>query len=205
MIYLMIMGDNMKTVFVASRNRGKIAEYETMFAACGYRVESLADHPEIAEIEETGATFEANALLKAKACASAFGMLAVGDDSGLEVAALDGGPGVRSQRYSMAGTAEANNQKLLAALAAVSDRRARFVCTIVMMKPTGEYRTYSGTLNGAIVYEPRGKQGFGYDPLFLVSGSGRTVAELDPDEKNAISHRGNAFRALMMDKEWWSE
>jgi len=195
----------MKTIIVASRNRGKIAEYEAMFAACGFRVESLADHPEIAEVEETGATFEANAVLKAAACVAAFGTLAVGDDSGLEVVALDGAPGVRSQRFSAAGTAAGNNQKLLAALAGTSDRRARFVCTIVVMKPTGDYRVYRGALTGIIAKQPSGTGGFGYDPLFYLPASGQTVAELESVQKNAISHRGNAFRAMMADREWWAQ
>ncbi|MFH0992759.1 MAG: RdgB/HAM1 family non-canonical purine NTP pyrophosphatase, partial [bacterium] len=177
----------MKTIFVASRNRGKIAEYEALFAACGFRVDSLADHPEIAEVAETGTSFVANAILKATAAVNVFGTLAVGDDSGLEVDALAGAPGVRSQRYSVAGTAEANNQKLLDTLAGVMNRQARFVCTIVVMKPTGEYRTYRGTLTGVIAEQPCGTGGFGYDPLFYLPELGQTVAQLDSNNKNAIS------------------
>lgn len=195
----------MKTIVVASRNPHKVAEYGAMFAPHGFRVESLLDHPEIPDVEETGSTFAENALLKAEAIVDRLGITAVADDSGLEVDALGSAPGIRSQRYSAEGTSAANNAKLLGALAGVADRGARFVCTIAVLKPGGSRRFYRGELVGAIAESPCGKGGFGYDPLFLLPGAGRTVAELDAAEKNRISHRGRAFAAMMEDASWWDE
>ena len=194
----------MGKVVVATRNRGKVVEYEELFAPYGLSVRSLLDHPELPDVEETGSTFAENALLKASACFAAFGGLCVADDSGLEVVALAGAPGVRSQRYSAEGTAAANNAKLMAALAGVADRRARFVCMIAVIRTDGQSRLYAGTLEGAIAFAPRGSSGFGYDPLFLVPDTGRTVAEMASSEKNAISHRGRAFAAMMADRDWWA-
>ncbi|MFA5006413.1 MAG: RdgB/HAM1 family non-canonical purine NTP pyrophosphatase [Candidatus Izemoplasmatales bacterium] len=191
-------------VVVATRNRGKVVEYGELFAPYGLSVGSLLDHPELPDVEETGSTFADNALLKASACFAAFGGLCVADDSGLEVVALGGAPGVRSQRYSAEGTAAANNAKLLAALAGVADRRARFVCTIAVIRPDGQSRLYVGALEGRIATAPRGSGGFGYDPLFLVPESGCTVAEMEPGVKNEISHRGRAFMAMMADRDWWT-
>jgi len=196
-------GENpVRTIVVATRNPGKIAEYRVLFAGCGVDVTSLLDLPDGPDVAETGTTFAENALLKARAAAGP-GTIAIADDSGLEVAALGGAPGIRSQRYSDSGTASDNNAKLLAALAGVRDRRARFVCTIAVLRPDGSHRFYVGALEGVIAERPRGSGGFGYDPLFFVPGEGRTVAELDPARKNAISHRGRAFAAMMADRDWW--
>ncbi len=193
----------MKTIIVATRNQGKIDEYRAMFAPCGFHVESLLDHPGIPDVAETGATFAENALLKAQAVLTRFHTLAVADDSGLLVDALGGAPGVHSQRYSAEGTAAANNEKLLSALSGVERRGARFVCTIAVLRPDGSHRFYEGTLAGEIAKAPRGSSGFGYDPLFFLSAYGRTVAELDMDMKNRISHRGRAFAAMVADRAWW--
>lgn len=155
----------------------------------------------VAEPVEDGATFEANALIKARACVEATGLAALADDSGLEVDALQGAPGIRSARYAgEPGDDAANNAKLVAALADVpTDRRsARFVCAAALVTPEGLEQVRLGTMNGRIVDGPRGEHGFGYDPHFLsdAAGDGRTNSELTPAQKQALSHRGAAFRAL---------
>ncbi len=155
----------------------------------------------VAEPVEDGATFEANALIKARACAEATGLPALADDSGLEVEALDGAPGVHSARYAGEPTDDAaNNRKLIDALEGVpAERRtARFVCAAAMVTPEGLEQVRLGTMTGRIVDTPRGEYGFGYDPHFVsdVIDDGRTNAQLTPAEKQAISHRGIAFRAL---------
>lgn len=155
----------------------------------------------VTEPVEDGATFEANALIKARACAEATGLPALADDSGLEVEALDGAPGVHSARYAGEPTDDAaNNRKLIDALEGVpAERRmARFVCAAAMVTPEGLEQVRLGTMTGRIVDTPRGEYGFGYDPHFVsdVIDDGRTNAQLTPAEKQAISHRGIAFRAL---------
>jgi XTP/dITP diphosphohydrolase len=153
---------------------------------------------------EDGETFEDNALLKARACAAATGWPALADDSGLEVDALDGAPGVRSARYAGEDATDTdNNAALVAALGDTPDehRSARFVCVAALVTVDGREVTRRGTMEGRIVDEPRGMHGFGYDPHFVaeVTRDGRTNGELDPAEKDAISHRGAAFRCLAED------
>jgi XTP/dITP diphosphohydrolase len=155
----------------------------------------------VPEPVEDGATFEANALIKARACVDATGLAALADDSGLEVDALGGAPGVNSARYAGEPSDDgANNAKLIAALAEVpSERRtARFVCVAALVTPEGLEQVRFGTMTGRIVDEPRGDHGFGYDPYFVsdAAGDGRTNGQLSSAEKQAISHRGAAFRAL---------
>lgn len=186
-------------IIVATRNAGKVRELEAMLGQLGYTVESLLDHPDAPETEETGATFEENAELKSREAARYFGVPVLSDDSGLEVDALDGAPGVYSARFAgEAKSDEANNALLLEKLAGVEgeDRSARFVCVLSLAKPTGETLTVRGTLEGRIADAPRGSNGFGYDPLFDIPFLGRTAGELTKDEKAAISHRGNALRLL---------
>ncbi|MFP4636470.1 MAG: RdgB/HAM1 family non-canonical purine NTP pyrophosphatase [Nitriliruptoraceae bacterium] len=187
---------------MATANRGKLAEIRAILAPYHLDVEletmtELGVEPPV----EDGDTFEDNALIKARQCVAATGLPAIADDSGLEVDALDGEPGVRSARYAGEPTDDdANNRKLLAALAGVPDERrtARFVCAAALVTPDGRERVVRGTMAGYIVDAPRGDHGFGYDPLFVseVVGDGRTNAELTAQEKDAISHRGAAFRAL---------
>lgn len=155
---------------------------------------TLADVAPTLEIPETGETFVANAREKALAAAQATGLTALADDSGLAVAALGGAPGVYSKRY--ADTDEARNTKLLAALAGLpaAQRSARFHCAVVLAGPQGVLVEIEEALAGQIVTAPRGRQGFGYDPIFQPTGATRTLAELTLAEKNAISHRGRAFR-----------
>ena len=186
---------------VATANPDKVAEIrEILGAAGGLRL--LPRPADVPDVEETGETLEANARLKAAALASATGMPAVSDDTGFEVDALGGAPGVRSSRYAGEGATYADNfAKLLAALAALEEsggrRRARFRTVAMVRFPDGREICREGSVSGTVATTPRGDGGFGYDPVFVPDeGDGRTFAELRPDEKHAISHRGRAFRAL---------
>ncbi|MFB3225752.1 XTP/dITP diphosphatase [Exiguobacterium sp. PHA03] len=188
-------------VIVATHNAGKVKELESMLGRLGYTVESLLDHADAKETDETGETFEENALLKATEAASYFGHAVLADDSGLEVDALDGAPGVYSARFAgLEKSDAANNALLLEKLEGVpeEERTARFVCVLALAKPTGETLTVRGTMEGRIGFEATGSNGFGYDPLF-VTASGQTAAELTKEEKAMISHRGNALRKLEQD------
>ncbi|NJB68289.1 XTP/dITP diphosphohydrolase [Desulfobaculum xiamenense] len=192
----------MAAVVLATRNKGKIAELSQMLEGFELEVLGLDAFPEIGEIEETGTTFEENARIKAQAVAQATGLVAVADDSGLEVDAIGGAPGVYSARYSGEGATDArNNAKLLGALDGVpAERRtARFRCVMLACAPGGEELVADGAWEGHIAEAPRGDNGFGYDPLFVDLESGRHSAELTREEKNARSHRGKALRRLLAD------
>jgi XTP/dITP diphosphohydrolase len=183
---------------VATRNPGKLAEIRALFEGTGFALESLAEHP-FAELPEEGDDYAANALAKAYAVARATGLPALGDDSGLEVDALDGAPGPRSARYGGPDLDDGGrNARLLEALRGVpAERRgARFVCVAAFARPDGSGFTARGACAGRLLDAPRGTGGFGYDPLFVPDGCARTLAELAPAEKNALSHRARAFRAL---------
>lgn len=179
---------------LASANPDKAAE----IAAILDGFELVPRPPEVGDVDETGATLEENALLKARAILAATGEPAVADDTGLEVDALEGAPGVYSARYAGPGATYADNvAALLAALGDRTDRGGRFRTVAVACFPDGREVIASGTVEGRIAVEARGAAGFGYDPLFVPDGlDGRTFAEMTPDEKNAVSHRGRAFRAL---------
>jgi XTP/dITP diphosphohydrolase len=189
---------------LASGNRGKAAELAALLAPLGWQLVSQAELG-VAEIEETGATFEANALLKARHAAATTGLPALADDSGLEVDALDGAPGVRSARYAGGGGDAANLAKLLRELEAVPDaaRGARFRCVLAFVADAADPTPLiaRGAWQGRIARAPRGSNGFGYDPVFLVpdpaGGGERSAAELDPAVKNERSHRGQALRELL--------
>ncbi|KAF0209024.1 MAG: hypothetical protein FD171_665 [Actinobacteria bacterium] len=190
-----------RRVIVASTNHGKLAEIRSALDFDGWEFVTAVDLGlDSLDVEETGDTFLDNALLKALAYSEAFGLPALADDSGLEVDALDGAPGVRSSRYSGETATDAeNNAKLLEELAAVAHdaRTARFRSVIVLVEPDGTVTSASGHCEGRIGNERRGEGGFGYDPLFLPAATpGRTMAELALTEKNAISHRGAALRRL---------
>jgi XTP/dITP diphosphohydrolase len=184
-------------VVLATANPDKARELAEILSAAGVEV---APRPKaLGEVAETGSTLEANAELKAVSVATATGLAAVGDDTGLFVDALDGAPGVYSARYAGEGATYADNvAKLLAALDGVAPpRRARFETAAVLAWPDGRRVVTVGTLHGEITTAPRGARGFGYDPVFVPDDcAGRTLAELGDDEKHAISHRGRAFRAL---------
>lgn len=178
-------------VVVASQNPDKIAEIEAVLTELGITIARGHVWPEVAETEDT---LEGNALLKANAVVAATGLAAIGDDTGLEVEALDGGPGVFTARFAGPNASyEENVARLLAELDGVENRRARFRTAVALATPDGGELVVEGVLEGAITLERRGAGGFGYDPVFEVDG--RTLAEMGPD-KHAISHRGRALRAL---------
>ena len=187
-------------LLVASKNPRKLAEMLRILDGLPIELVSLADLPEVADVEETGATFAENAALKAEAFARAAGLPAVADDSGLEVDALGGAPGVHSARYAgRHGDDAANIAKLLAELEAVPPDRctARFRCCIAVADDRGVLATLEGACEGTIVRDPAGENGFGYDPVFLpADGDARTMAQRTAEEKDAISHRGAALRAF---------
>jgi XTP/dITP diphosphohydrolase len=191
-------------VVVATRNRGKLRELVPLFAelGLGFDLVTIDDVAPHAELREDGVTFEDNALAKARQAATATGLPALADDSGLEVDALAGAPGVFSARYAGVGATDAaNNAKLLAALRDVpaARRAARYRCVAAFVDPAGGRELWrAGACEGRILTAPRGEGGFGYDPLFSLETGGRerTMAEIDVDEKNSLSHRAAAFRAL---------
>ena len=191
----------MHTILVATTNAGKVRELRAMLGdSVGWK--TLADFPGVGEVEEDGATFAENARKKATEYAGATGLWTLADDSGLVVDALGGAPGVQSARFSGdagPGGDRRNIAKLLRLLEGVppEKRTARFVCHLCLASPERVLVETQGTVEGLIVDEPVGDNGFGYDPVFFVGTLGRTVAQLPDDEKNAISHRGNAIRRFM--------
>jgi XTP/dITP diphosphohydrolase len=187
-------------VVIASTNPGKIAEVRQIMAGLPLVLLTRDDVGGWPEIEETGDTYLANALLKAHAVAALTGRAALADDSGIEVDALGGAPGVRSARFSGEGASdEDNNAKLIASLEGVPPERrgARYRCVAVLVTPEGEEIAGIGSCEGWIGTEARGSGGFGYDPWFVPEGCARTMAELTAEEKHAISHRGKAIRGLV--------
>ncbi|MFP5106529.1 XTP/dITP diphosphatase [Neobacillus sp. C211] len=189
----------MKEVIIATKNPGKAREFEHIFASRGIEVRTLLDFPEIPDVDETGTTFEENAILKAEAVSQALGKMVIGDDSGLMVDALEGRPGIYSARYAGEPKNDQNNtNKVLSELKALPDekRSARFYCALAVAVPGQETITVSGTCEGRILEEQRGTNGFGYDPVFYVPEKGLAMAELSSEEKNKISHRANALKKL---------
>jgi XTP/dITP diphosphohydrolase len=189
----------MKKIIIATQNRGKAKDFEALFGPLGYEVLTLHDVAEDMDVEETGSTFEENALLKATALANHLQTIVIADDSGLEIDALDGRPGIYSARYAgEAKSDEANMEKVLKELETVkeSDRTARFVCAIAVASPSSKPFTVRGTCEGIIATERKGENGFGYDPIFYVPAENKMMAELTAEQKGAISHRGNALKKL---------
>ena len=188
-----------KTIMIATGNMGKAKEFGKMFAKAGYQIKTMKDFPELPEVQETGQTFEENARLKAETIANILQCPVLADDSGLTVDALGGMPGIYSARFAGEQKSDAsNNAKLLHELTDVADenRTAQFHCTLVFAAPQKESLVVEGIWNGRIARIPRGENGFGYDPLFIVDGLEKTSAELTPEEKNEISHRGQAMKKL---------
>ena len=188
-------------IVLATGNRGKLAELQGMLAPLGIEVMAQSDF-NVPEADETGLSFVENALLKARNAAIHTGLPAIADDSGLEVAALNGAPGIYSARYAGPDATDAeNNQELLANLNGLSagERLARFVCTLVFLRHPEDPTPIicEGFWEGRILDNPRGKQGFGYDPLFLIPERNQTSAELPREVKNQLSHRGRAMRLLV--------
>ncbi|WP_435164689.1 XTP/dITP diphosphatase [Paenibacillus glycanilyticus] len=200
-------------ILIATKNEGKVREFAHAFAKLGRTVVSLNEYPDFPDIVEDGDTFSANARIKAKAAGDAFHVPVLADDSGLRVKALDGAPGVYSARYSGEGATDAsNNAKLLEELKRLNApdaaepladgtrllSSAQFVCVLALYDPvTGEFVETEGTVDGYIAERPRGEGGFGYDPLFWLPQLNRSMAELSKEEKQGISHRGNALAKLI--------
>ena len=188
----------MNKIVVGSRNSGKIREIQAVLADLPYCVTGLSDQT-IPDAEETGTTFQENAILKAQYYCQHTGEYCLADDSGLEVDALDGAPGVYSARYAgEQASDEENNQKLLSALTAIPMQRrtARFRSVLALAGPDGSLMLAEGVCEGIVLFEARGTGGFGYDPLFLMPDQRKTLAEMTLAEKNLVSHRGNALRAF---------
>lgn len=184
-------------MIVATRNLGKLKEYKSLLADLPLDLYSLADYPAIPAIEETGASFSENAFLKARFVKSYTGLLTLADDSGLEVDFLQGAPGVHSARFAGEPSDDRrNNRKLLDLLEGVPPdlRTARFRCAIAVVTSGGEEESVEGTCEGLIQDQETGDKGFGYDPLFFLPELGKTMAELDLEEKNKISHRAKALK-----------
>ena len=185
-------------LLIGTGNPGKQREYRELLAGLDFELISPEDlDPVPPEPEEDGATFAENATHKARAYAVASGLRTVADDSGLEVDALRGAPGLRSRRFfGDDASAEERNARLLGLLEGVDARGARFVCVTALASPDGRVELFDGEVRGEIALAPRGANGFGYDPLFIIVGDGRTMAELPHDEKHRISHRGLAVAKL---------
>lgn len=198
----------MTDVVLATHNAKKLTELRRLVVAAGLDVTvlGLSDLPAYDEPAETETTFEGNALIKARAAVDRTGRSALADDSGLAVDRLNGMPGVRSARWAGSGATDAdNNELLLRQLDDVPDphRTARFVCAMALVTPDGEEVVRHGVVDGHLLVAPRGENGFGYDPLFVPDGYEQTTAELDPAAKDAISHRGRAVRAILVDLQDW--
>lgn len=188
----------MPQLLLATNNPGKVREFLRLLQDIPFEIVTPDDMNLYLEVEETGTTYEENATLKAKAFAAAGNCWALADDSGIEVDALDGAPGVFSARYGAPGLDDAGRTNhLLFQLQDATDeqRTARYRAVVAVATPEGEVHLFSGTQQGRVAREWRGDRGFGYDPVFIVDGDGRTNAELSDEEKDAISHRGQAVRA----------
>ena len=195
--YRVSKADGSRELLVATRNVGKVKEFKELLNTVPYEIKSLDQIGISADVEETGQSFEENATLKAREYANMSGLLTFCDDSGLEVDALEGAPGVQSARYGGPGLSDEDRVKLLLenlGEVAWEDRTARFRCVIAIANPAGEIQTVTGTVEGLINYEPKGTNGFGYDPVFYLPELGLTTAELPMDQKNSLSHRGRAAR-----------
>ncbi|WP_059103878.1 XTP/dITP diphosphatase [Shouchella shacheensis] len=198
----------MNEVLIATKNKGKLAEFEAVFKKQELRVRSLFDFPELPEILEDGTTFHANAAKKAESLARYLHKPVIADDSGLVIDALDGAPGVYSARYAGEEKSdEANIEKVLSELEGVpmQERSARFFCVIAFSRPGKETLFAEGSCQGLIATSKTGRNGFGYDPIFYVPDLNKTMAELSQEEKNTISHRGQAlasFKRKLPKGEW---
>jgi XTP/dITP diphosphohydrolase len=188
----------MRKLLVGTNNPGKLEEYAELLGDLQVTLTSPRAEGLLLEVAETGETFAENAALKARAFARAGGLIALADDSGLEVDALDGAPGVRSARYAGPGATDEDRYRLLLRnLAGVPEgrRAARFRCVVAVATPQGHVQTAGGRCEGVIGFEPRGSGGFGYDPVFYLPERGQTMAQLPPEVKNRISHRARAVQA----------
>ena len=187
--------ENKKIIVLASGNKGKIKEISEMLPQ--YTVKGYKEFGLDFEIEETGETYYENAFIKAKTVSEKLNLPALADDSGLSVEVLGGAPGVYSARYAGDGDDEHNNDKLLSVLNGKKNRKAKFICCMVYYVDKNTHFTVTGETEGEILYKREGKNGFGYDPIFLLEASDKTMAELSEDEKNEISHRGKALKEVL--------
>lgn len=189
-----------KTIVVASANEGKIREFKEMLEPRGYTVKSLADFKDMPEIEETGKTFAENAVIKAQAVTGRYGIMAISDDSGIEIDAFDKKPGIHSARWLGHDTPYTEkNRIILEKMEGIENRTCRYVCAIAVTEPGKEPVVFQDTAECMIAFEPKGENGFGYDPIMYYPPAEKTMAEMTKDEKNAISHRGKAVRKF---EEW---
>ena len=196
----------MRALLVATTNRHKLEEYRTIFSDIPFQLLSLDDIRLDLDVEETGTTFRENAELKALAYARASGLLSLADDSGLEIDALGGAPGVYSARFAGVDTPYEERFRILFERLhglPMAQRTARFRCVITIAEPSGYHQSVEGSIEGVITDVPRGANGFGYDPIFLVPELGKTTAEIPPEQKNQISHRGRAARLARTLLESW--
>ncbi|MER2257137.1 MAG: XTP/dITP diphosphatase [Priestia megaterium] len=189
----------MREIIIATKNAGKVKDFETLFSPKGFQVKSLLDFPEMEDVEETGVTFAENATLKAEAISFALNKPVIADDSGLAIDALNGEPGVYSARY--AGENKDDNANIEKVLQKLNDvpfekRTARFHCALAIAVPGKRTEIVEGTCEGHILEEKRGENGFGYDPIFFVEKWRCSMAELTKEQKNQISHRANALKRL---------
>jgi XTP/dITP diphosphohydrolase len=185
-------------VLLATSNKGKIADFQLLFEGSGVTITAPSDLGVRMDVEETGTTFEENALLKARAFCQASGLATLADDSGLEVAALDGRPGVYSSRYAGPECDDhANNLEIIREMTGIDDRRAAFVCALALVLPDGTEVVTHGRCEGTVIDKESGHEGFGYDVIFYREDLGRTFGESSPQEKNARSHRAAAARAMI--------
>lgn len=185
----------MKEIVVASTNKGKIREFKEMLEPMGYIVKSLADFPDMPEIEENGTTFEENAVIKAQSVTDRYGIEAISDDSGLSIDAFGGEPGIHSARYLGHDTSyDYKNRVILERMEKESNRNCHYTCAIAVTRPNEEPVVFCDIVDCEIAKEPKGENGFGYDPIVYYAPLQKTMAEMTKDEKNAISHRGKAIR-----------
>jgi XTP/dITP diphosphohydrolase len=188
-----------RDLIVASGNSHKVGEIKALLKGIPFSIFSLEKYPNVPEIEETGNTYQENALLKAVQVSNMTGCWALGDDTGLEVEAIGGQPGLYSARFAGEGvTFKENNDKLLGLLKDVPEekRKANFYCVMALAEPTGKTHVVEGKVSGRISMDPRGEQGFGYDPLFFLPELNKTFAEMNPAEKNKFSHRARALEKV---------
>lgn len=187
----------MTRIIAATKNQGKIREIQAILGKLGFEVVSQGSTDIDVDIEETGTTFEQNALIKARAVAMMCDDIVLADDSGLCIDALHGAPGVYSARYAGENATDGQRmEKVLREMEQEKNRKAKFVCVVAMVFPNGREITCTGETNGEITHEPHGTNGFGYDPIFYSNELKKTFAEADDDEKNMVSHRGRALRKL---------
>ncbi len=188
----------MKQILIATKNKHKVQEFETMLAPLGYEVKSLLDMKQTFDIDETGMTFEENAYIKAKAIYDVLHMEVISDDSGICINHFNGGPGVHSARFLGEDTDyEFKNRYVLNELKDAKDRGAQYVCCICHIDGEGNVHSYEGVCEGLIADEPKGSNGFGYDPIFYYPPFHTTLADVSEEEKNTISHRALALQKLL--------